>query len=170
VPFADSDYVIIGRFGAVYGVQGWLRVQSFTEPAGNLFSYQNWHIQNAQKQWQPLALENTKAHGKGYVAKIKGCNDRDLAKAYTNKEIAILKTELPDLGSDEYYWSDLVGCDVTNLQNESLGTVTQVFDTTSNDVFVVEGELRQLIPHTATAVQSIDIKTKKIIVDWDKDF
>ena len=77
---------------------------------------------------------------------------------------------LPKLKEDQYYWNDLIGCEVLNLQNISFGLVDTFIKTGANDVIVVKGEIERLIPYTARIVLKADTINGKIIVDWDEDF
>ncbi|MCW5588362.1 MAG: ribosome maturation factor RimM [Legionellales bacterium] len=166
------DPVIVGRFGAAYGIKGWVHVQSFTDPLDNILNYFPWHIQR-QGQWQEIAIANAKLHGTGLVVQVAGCNDRDLARLYTNNLIAIDFKQLPDLSNDEYYWEELLNLTVVNLEQIVLGKVTQILATGANDVLVVKDnqQKERLIPFTmGQAIKQVDLNSQIITVDWDADF
>lgn len=86
-------------------------------------------------------------------------------------EIGICRDQLPAPGAGEYYWNDLEGLEVRNLQGESLGVVDHLMETGANDVLVVRGERERLIPFLqGQVVISVDLDEQRIQVDWDKDF
>jgi 16S rRNA processing protein RimM len=165
----NQNKVVIGCLGSVFGVRGQLKVNSYTTPFTNILEYPNWQIQH-KGQWQPLAIENLKRQGNMIVLKIDGIDDRDIAKTFTNDLIAIERDELPDAEENEYYWSDLVGLKVITTNDFELGTIIEMRETGANDVMIIKGENRHLVPFIDDILQSIDLENKVIIVDWDHEF
>lgn len=163
------DKIPIGRFGAAYGVRGWLHLISYTDPIENIFNYTVFHVKHGQ-QWQLLHLANSKTHGKGLIVQIAEIGDRELAREYTNDEIYIPKEALPNLPEDQYYWHDLIGLQVKTTENLVLGTVRELLATGGNDVIVVNGDRQRLIPYIDDVVIKIDMTSRELIVDWDPDF
>lgn len=169
--------VVLGKLGSAYGIRGWLRVFSSTELAENLFDYQPWFIKQGTS-WQQLELETWKWHNHEIVIKLKGIDDRDLANTLTNKELFIDESQLPVLEQGEYYWKDLMGCQVVNTKGYDMGRVTDLMETGSNDVLVVKANLKdafskteRLIPFIeGQVITHVDLNTKSILVDWDPDF
>lgn len=164
-----NDKVILGRFGAVYGVRGWLRVVSFTQPLENILDYPNWQVQHLGT-WKTVTIEAGKLHGKGIVVKLKDVDDREQAQTYTRDNIAIDSEALPELTKDEHYWKDLIDMSVITKDGVILGTVKNLLETGANDVLIVTGDRERMIPYTTQTIQSIDTEKKTIIVDWDPDF
>ncbi len=164
-----DDKIIMGRFGAAFGIKGWIKVFSYTDPIANLFEYSPWFIQQGD-EWQPLVIEDGKIHGGQLIVKLSGCDDRNLAETYTHIEIAINADALPKLEKNQYYWSDLIGLSVLNLQNEDLGTVKEIMSTGSNDVLVVTGARERLIPFIKQVIIHVDLDARRITVDWDSSF
>lgn len=166
----QEDWIIVGRFGRPHGVKGLVTVNSFTEPRDNILSYSDWFacINNC---WQPIKVLSAQIHNKTIVAQIEGFPERELVAQLTNIEIAIHKDQLAPLAPGEYYWHQLVGMKVINQQGLSFGEVVEVMPTGSNDVLVVKGEKRHLIPYLpGQFVTHIDSTTRTITVDWDMDF
>lgn len=165
-----SKRLLIGKITGVFGVQGWLKVISYTEPSTNILRYNPWQISLAGK-WQEITIINSRVHGKGLVIQIQDYTDRDEARIFTGAEIAIDRDQLPALPSDEYYWADLEGMQVINSAGEVLGTVEQLIATGSNDVLIVQGKRRHLIPYLLQQViLAIELENKIIRVDWDANF
>jgi len=181
---APDDKVILGRIAGVYGVKGWVKVYSYTDPMESIVDYNSWFIRpedslkaNRQAAWTRAKLKAGKRHAKTVVAKLEHCNDRDAAMKYVGYEIAIERQQLEELkDKDEYYWRDLIGLRVVNQQDIELGTVKSLLETGANDVLVVteetdEGNKERLIPWTmGQAVISVDLEQGVIEVDWDPDF
>jgi 16S rRNA processing protein RimM len=161
--------VVMGRITVPYGVRGWINIQPDTEYLDSLFDYPVWWIQ-AEGVWKAFSVEEVKVHGDHLVAKLEGVIDRDQAFKLKGKTIAVPRDELPEPEEGEYYWSDLVGLEVENLQGEKFGRIDSLFETGANDVMVVKGEQERLIPFIAQVVQEVDIAGKRMVVDWDADF
>lgn len=166
----DSDWLVIGRFGRPHGIKGYITVVSFTEPRENILNYRHWHV-GFNDQWQPLNVLETKVNNKFILALVEGYTEREQVARLTNIEIAVKREQLPKLKPDEYYWNQLIGMNVVNQQAEALGVVTEIMPTGSNDVLIVEGERRHLIPFLLDEVIiNIDPELHLISVDWDSDF
>lgn len=167
---APEKKIVMGRVAVPYGVKGWVKIQPFTEAVDGLLDYPEWWM-FGRNGWQLCDVEDVALHGKSVIAKFAGVNDRTAAFALKGCEIAVPREDLPETGEDEYYWSDLVGLAVDNLQQQSYGTVKEVFATGANDVLVVQNEDRErLIPFTDAVVRLVDLKAGKMQVDWDADF
>jgi len=163
-------HVVVGRFGAPYGIKGWIKFVSFTDPVENILEYRPWRVQR-DARWLDVAVDEIKTHGKGFVVHVRGIDDRDAAEHLTGREIAIPEEALPKAAADEYYWKDLIGLGVVNRDGVDLGTVDHLFEAGPNDVLVVArdgGEV--MIPFVGVYVRSVDIGAKRIEVDWDASY
>ncbi|MDX1536656.1 ribosome maturation factor RimM [Arsukibacterium sp.] len=173
----DKDLVVLGKFGAVYGINGWLKVVAYTDIPEGIFDYTPWQIK-LQGNWLPVQVASWKRHSNGLIAKLEGISDRDIAQRYVNAEIAVTAQTLPSLEEGDYYWKDLMGLAVVNEAGYHLGEVSDMMETGSNDVIVVKanrtdafGKKERLLPFlTDTVVKSVDLAEKRIIVDWDPAF
>lgn len=173
---SDARRVVIGRLTGVYGVKGWLKVHSFTEPRENLLAYKTCEIAR-NGQWQALAIDQGKIHGRGLIVHLRGVDDRDVAAAYVGAEIAIAATDMPALPSGEYYWHQLEGLQVFTAKGRVLlGRVDHLLETGANDVLVVQpcdGSIDQqerLLPYVKQYVLEVNLAAGEILVDWDPDF
>jgi 16S rRNA processing protein RimM len=169
-----QDVVVVGRIGAPHGVRGWVRVSSFTEPAGNILDYRPWLLETGDT-WRSQHPLEVKPHRQGYVARFADIEDRDEAGRLAGKHVAVARTQLPDLEPDEYYWRDLEGLAVWN-SGVLLGVVDHLIDTGAKPLLVVvndpqaggTAEPRQtLIPFVAQHVAEVDLEARRIEVSWD---
>jgi 16S rRNA processing protein RimM len=168
-----DGFITLGKISGVFGVKGWIKVHSFTDPREGIADYPCWQI--LQKgQWREVQLESGQRQAKTVIAKLKGIDNRDDAMLLMGAEIAIYKHQLDDLDDDEYYWRDLQGLRVINAEGIDLGKVHQMLETGANDVMVVQeekGGQERLIPFTLKhTVQKVDLLAGVITVDWDADF
>lgn len=167
----DSDYIVLGHINGLHGVRGWVKVFSHTQPKENILSYRIWHLKR-NGQWVATELLNGRPQGKGIVAHLKGCDDRDQAAAMMKTEIAIRRDQLPETAPDEYYWADLQGLKVVNTEGVELGVVDHLMETGANDVLVVrDGKAERLIPYVSGQyVVDVSLEEGVITVDWDPEF
>lgn len=166
-----NDYIEVGRISGLYGVRGWVKVYSHTQPRENILTYGTWYLLRSGS-WQAVTLEGGRPQGKGIVAKLQGCDDRDAAAALMGSTVAIRREQLPAPATGEYYWADLQGLEVRNLDGVELGSVSHLLETGANDVLVVrQGKTERLIPFvTGEYVTDIDLEKGAMTVDWDPDF
>ena len=130
----------MGRIIAPYGVFGWLKIVPDTEAFDGLFDYDNWWLGKGD-DWREMVVETAKVHNDVIVVKLKGIDDRDAALACKGKQIAVPRVQLPEAEENEYYWSDLIGLRVKNLQDIDFGLIVDVFETGANDVIVVKPDM-----------------------------
>lgn len=162
--------VTVGRISGVYGVKGWLRIYSYTEPRDNILQYNPWQLR-LPDGWRSVKVLAGRSHGKGVIAQLDGCDDRDQAARWVDVEIAVRRAQLPVAAAGEYYWRDLIGLRVVNQDGEALGVVDHLLETGANDVLVVRGERERLIPYVlGEVVTAVDLEAGELQVDWDADF
>lgn len=159
----------MGRVVAPYGVQGWIKVQPFTQERKGLLGYAQWQVGH-EGAWRSWPVVEARVHGAAVVAKLAGIDDREQAAAFQGQRIAVARSEFPPAASKEYYWADLVGLQVVNAEGIVLGKVVQLFETGANDVLVVEGDRERLIPFVEGVIRSVDLPGKLVTVDWGVDY
>lgn len=170
------DVTVVGQITSVYGVKGWVKIYSHTDPMENIMTYRPWLLK-VGSQWKPIKVEASKRHAKGLIAKLDGVDDREVARQYCGVDIAVETSLLPDLGEGEYYWSQLEKLSVYTLSDELLGRVSHLMETGSNDVLVVRGNAEsidrreRMIPYLPDQViKEINLEAGTMRVDWDPEF
>jgi 16S rRNA processing protein RimM len=164
------ELVTVGKVAGFYGVTGWVKVYSYTQPRDNILKYSPWQLRLEGQQWTMEVLEGRR-HGQGIVASLAGCVDRDAARRLLGAEISVARSQLSPLAHEEYYWTDLVGLRVVNRDGVELGRVDHLLETGANDVLVVQGDRERLIPYLpADVVLEVDLEDGVLRVDWDVDF
>ncbi len=164
------NLIHIGKISGVFGVNGWLKVFSYSEPRGNILNYQNWLLKKGGQD-KSIKVIGGKLHGKGVVVRIDGIVDRDQALGLLGWDIFITREQLPVAENGEYYWADLIGLNVENLNGVQLGKIDSLLETGANDILIVKGDRERALPFLqGQTVKSIDLANGKMIVDWDADF
>ncbi len=168
-----SEFVILGRISGLYGVRGWVRVFSYTEPREAVLEYRDWLIDRGG-EWQSAGLAEGRRHGKSVIARLDGVDDRDQAAELMGCDIAVSSDELPPTEKGQYYWRDLEGLKVVHRDGSELGTVAYIMETGANDVLVTAGDKagdkERLIPFVVDEViLDVDLVKGVITVDWEWD-
>lgn len=167
----EQQYIVAGKISGVFGIKGWVKVHSFTDPRENILNYSPWILRKGN-QLKTFAVLDGHLQGGAVVASLSDITDRDKAASFLGYEILIDGNLLPEPAEGEYYWRDLIGLKVENEQGIALGVVDYLLETGANDVLIVkDGKQERLIPFLqGQFVKSIDLKTGLMIVDWDADF
>lgn len=159
----------MGRIGAPFGIEGWVKVKTFTESADGLGGHERWWVKMAAG-WTSLAVEDFAARPAATVAKLAGIDDRNGAESLRGFEVAVTRSELGEAQAGSIYWIDLVGLEVVNAKGEPLGRVEALFETGETSVLVVRGERERMIPFVGEYVKAVDRDAKRITVDWEEDY
>ncbi len=159
----------MGRVVAPYAIKGWIKLQTFTEDLDGLLDYPVWRL-GKNGNWREYRLLDGKVHGQYLLAGLEGVDDRDASEALQGMEVAVLREEMPEADEGEYYWDELVGLEVSNIQGEPLGRVVGLLETGAHDVLQVQGERLRLIPFVEAYIQSVDVAAGKLVVDWGLDW
>jgi 16S rRNA processing protein RimM len=165
-----TKWVTLGRVSGVFGVKGWLKVQSYTEPRANITQFGVWLLRMNGVD-SPFDVEDGRSQGGSVVAKLRGLDDRDRALEWVGAEIVIEREELPALAANEFYWTDLEGLEVRTTAGEVLGNVDHLLATGANDVLVIGSSPQRLIPFImGSVVKQVDLAARLIVVDWSADY
>ena len=163
-----SDMVIVGKVGGPFGVQGFLKILSYTDPDENILTYRPWYLK-IRDQWQAVPVTEAKINGQQLIARFDNITDRDIARRYTNCEIGVERSLLPAAPQGEFYWNDLIGLKVIATDGKEIGLVTAMMETGSNDVLVVQREKNEIgIPFImGDVIIEVDLNEKFVRVNWD---
>ena len=161
----------MGRIVAPYGLKGWVRIEPYSAVADSLCAYPSWWV-GRNGDWRELKVaESVLQHGASLVARFEGWTERDAALALKGSEIAVERGALPQNAKDEFYWVDLVGLKVVNVQDEELGVIAGLFDNGAHAVMrVVAGETERLLPFVEPVVRQVDMAEGRIRVEWELDW
>ncbi|QEL64264.1 16S rRNA processing protein [Oryzomicrobium terrae] len=180
-----APVIVLGRITDAYGVRGWVRIHPFGDDPLEWGKMLHWWVGSEESGWKVLPLAGCKWHGDGLVAQFVGVADRSGAEALKGAYIGAPREEMPRPEPDAYYWNDLIGLPVQNLEGESFGTVVGLLATGANDVLQVREDddgtaapgkkpLERLLPFVEQVVREVILPAKGapgvIRVDWQKDW
>jgi 16S rRNA processing protein RimM len=172
-----EDLVLVGYVSGAYGLQGWVRIKPYSADAGALLHARTWWLD--KPDFHDVEMMQAKDHSGDVVAQLMGMAGRDAAEALKGASVQISRSHFPALSDDEFYWVDLIGLEVQNLQGESLGLVKDMMDNGAHPILrVVVPEVlgsdapqkEMLIPFVEHFVKTVDQTAKKITVDWGLDY
>lgn len=174
---SKQEPVVLGKLGSSHGIKGWLKITTYTESVEGIFDYSPWLIKE-QGEWREVKVLQWRYQGKAVVASLEGVDTREHAQMLTNCEIAVTPEQMETLPEDEFYWRDLIGCEVVNTKGYNMGKVQEIVETGSNDVLLVKanakdgfGKAERMIPFvTEQFIIEVNLSEKQITVDWDPDF
>lgn len=163
----------LGVVRGAYGVHGWIRVSPYSQDAAVLRAARQWHL-TAPGAAEPVTVkvQAVKAHGHGLIAKWEGFDAPEQADAIKGGVIAVRRADFSPLGQGQWYWTDLIGAQVINRQQQVLGQVLGVQNNGAQDLMQVgaaEGRV-VLIPMVSAYVDAIDTAAHEIRVDWQLDW
>ena len=166
---ADLKPLILGRISGLYGVRGWVKVHSYTQPREAIIKYGSWLLEQ-DGVWQHTSVAEGRKQGKTVVARLENVTDRDTAATYMGSIIGIARADLPETDSGEYYWADLEGLQVVHNNDRVLGKVAYILATGANDVLVIQGDQEILVPFVKDdVIKDVDLAKGIINVDWEWD-
>lgn len=170
--------IVLGRITAPYGVKGWVRLHPFGDDPASWAAIDRWWLGSDDQDfsaWRAYPLQTMRLHGKGWVAKLLGVEDRNGAEALVGQYVGAPRAALPRTEPDEYYWVDLIGLEVVNAGGQSLGRVAEMVESGAHAVMVVvegDGERRieRLLPFVGHVVKDVDVPAGVLRVDWERDW
>ncbi len=161
--------VTMGRITGPFGVKGWVKVRSYTDPAEDVLDFGEWHVDVPRSGPRTLRPLEGRRHGKAVVARLEGVGDRDAAAALAHCDISVPRSRLPVLEGRQYYWADLEGLEVVTTGGVPLGRLDGFAETPANPVMIVVGERERLVPLVPSHLKNVDLDAGRIVVDWDPE-
>ena len=163
----NDKRVVLGRIAGLFGVKGWVKVFSYTEPREGLLKYRDCLIRHGDA-WRPADVAEGRRHGKGLIVRLQGVEDRDHAGELVGSDIAVRREQLPEPEPGSFYWADLEGLEVERVDGSNVGRVDYLLETGANDVLVVKGATEVLIPFVpGSVIKNVDLEEGRIVVDWE---
>ena len=171
-PPAPERMVVLGRLAAPWGVKGWLKVHSYTDPPTAILDYPVWQLSRAGGGWEAVKVLSGRAHGAGkdVVVALEGVLSPEEARRYTARDVGLPRAALPVPKAGEYYWDDLVGCQVATLDGAGIGVVSHFHDFPAGPVMAVRGaDGEHWVPMGPGHLKEVDLAARRIVVDWNPE-
>lgn len=162
-------YVRLGRVLGAAGVRGWLKVQSYTDPPGNLLEYAVWTLRDAAGRHAERKVVESAFDGHRLRVRFEGIADRDAAERLRGMDIEVARSALPPTAAREYYRDDLIGLRVRNRAGVELGRLSHFVEAPAAAVMVVRGARELWVPAVPRHLIRVDLERGEIEVDWPDD-
>lgn len=170
-----ADLIQVGYISGAYGLQGWVRIKPFSATGEALRAARVWWLD--RPELHDVDVMKSKMHSGDVVAQLMGVSSREAAEALKGTAVQIARSHFPPLPDGEFYWIDLIGLRVENMQGEPIGTVHDMMDNGAHPILRINPpagsttpEQEILIPFVDQFVKTVDQKTKIITVDWGLDY
>lgn len=161
--------VVLGQVGAPHGVQGWVKVTSYTEPAAGIASYPQWTLVRSGATRQVRVLEWKRA-GQVIAVRLEGIETIEAARALTGSEVQVDRSELPPAGPREYYLHDLLGLEAVNRDGVALGRIENFLELPAHPVAVLrDDKVERLVPVVPERLVAVDLEAGRVTFDWHPD-
>jgi 16S rRNA processing protein RimM len=164
----SSTLIQLGFVGAPFGVRGWVKLRSHTDPPERLLEHRHLRIGRGGV-WKDYRIEAGGRSGGALTVKLNGIEDRDQAQALRGAEVCVPRSELPRQAPQDFYRADLIGCDVVNLDGAELGSVRHFLETPAHVLMVVRGAREFWIPAVPQHLRRVDLQARRVVVDWNAD-
>ena len=163
---SSNKKILIAKILAHQGLNGWLKVYSYSETKQKFSEYKYFFFQKDNNTLR-LDVEDISIE-KSIKVKFKNFNCREDSEQYIGKEIFILEDQLDTLEENQFYWNQLIGLTAYLNNGKKIGIVSDIIETGSNDVLVIKGAKEILIPYIfGDSVMEVATEEKKIIISED---
>jgi 16S rRNA processing protein RimM len=162
-----SALIQLGFVGAPFGVRGWIKLRSHTDPPERLLEHRSLRIGQGSV-WQNYRIEASGRSGGALTVKLAGIEDRDQAQALRGAQVCVPRSELPQRDDRDFYRADLIGCEVVNLDGISLGNVQHFIESPAQVLMVVRGTREFWIPAVPQHLRRVDLQARRVVVDWNE--
>jgi 16S rRNA processing protein RimM len=162
----SSTLIHVGFVGAPFGVRGWVKLRSHTDPPERLLEHRTLKI-GRDGGWVEYRIEQRGRSGGVPTAKFSGIDDRDQAAALRGAKIGVPRAELPTPADRDFYRTDLIGCEVVTLEGTVLGAVQHFVESAAQTLMVVRGEREHWVPAVPKHLRRVDLAARRVVVDWD---
>ena len=159
--------IILGEIVSPHGIKGYVKVASHAESTKSFKRTETVYVRHRDGEDMTYRVEDINGRGSKVFIKFSGVDTRQDAETLVGSVILVDRGELPETDDGEYYWYDLIDMEVHDTTGKYLGVIKKIFQTGSNDVYVVQGDKGDeiLIPGTYDAVREVRISEKKMIVE-----
>jgi 16S rRNA processing protein RimM len=161
----SEELIPVGKIIGTHGIRGQMKLHSYSGNFDSLSSVRNVVLRKPDGSLCDFALQGAKANNGKFIISLVDFDDIGAVETLVGSELCIRRCDLPETDADEYYWCDLIGLQVFTDDTVLLGSVADIFETGSSDIYVVRGGDREyLIPAIADVVKTVDLKNGRMIV------
>lgn len=160
-----TKYLEIGQIVNTFGIKGMVKIKPFTDDITRFDDLEKVYVKNKSGK-KEYKIEEVKYHKQMVLIKFEGINNPEDANLLRESYLMVDREKEKPLEEGTYYIVDLIGIEVYTDEGELLGTLKDIFNTGSNDIYEVKDELGKqiLLPAISDVIKEIDMENRKIIV------
>jgi 16S rRNA processing protein RimM len=162
-----SALIELGIVGAPFGIRGWVKLHSYTDPPERLLEHGTLSLRLGGA-WRGYVVEASGRSGGALTVKLAGVADRTAAEALKGAAIGVPRSDLPPCAAGDFYRADLLGCEVVNLAGDRLGVVAHFVEIPAHALMVVRGEREYWVPAVPQHLRRVDLQARRVVVDWEE--
>jgi len=161
-----EELITVGKISGTHGIKGQLKVYSYSGNLGSLSAARNVMLRSPDGiTFREFGVKKVKPHNNGFILTLGGYDDIDQALTLVGCELCLKRSQLPEPEDDEYYWCDLIGLRVVTAGGTEIGTLADIFETGSNDIYVVRKDKHEyLIPAIKSVISSVDLAGGTMVI------
>ncbi len=160
-----EEQIPVGKIIGTHGIKGVVRVFSYSGNIESLQCASTVSLTGVGNRVSEYGVKGVSTHGTVFLLTLDGFSDINEVLPLVGAEICLKRSQFPATEEDEYYWRDLIGLSVFTDQGLLLGTLIDIFETGSSDIYVVKGGEREyLIPAIADVISHVDISGKRMVI------
>ena len=159
------EYLSIGQIVNTHGFRGEVKIYPLTDDISRFEKLKEVYMEE-NNELVKYKVESIKFLRSTVAVKLKGIDSEEAANKLKGSYIKVDRKSAVKLPKDTYFICDLIDSEVYDEKAQLLGTVKDVLQTGSNDVYVVQSTGKDiLIPALKDVVKKIDLENKKIMVE-----
>ncbi len=160
-----QQFFEIGQIVNTFGIKGMVKVVPYTDDIQRFDKLKKVYLVS-KKEKKEYEVEEVKYQKNMVLIKFKGINSIEEAEELRNQYIQIPREDAINLEEGSYYIADLIGMKVITEEGENLGILEDIYNTGSNDIYVVKNELGKqlLLPAIQDVIKKIDLEEEKMTV------
>ena len=163
----DSGYTTIGTIIGTHALKGEVRIYSVTDSKEARYKVGNTLYIDHNNQLVPVEVKHHREHKGNDLILFEGYTSINDVEKFLKCKIYVHNSQIEELGDDEFYYSELIGCTVLNKKKELIGTVKDVVNYGASDIIVVENEAKEefMIPFVNEFMEDVDLENRTIMIN-----
>ena len=159
----------VGKIVNTHGIRGEVKVIARTDfPETRFQKGSRLVVQHPEETGRAVdvCVESARTHKQFYLVKFQGMDNINEVERFKGWMLKVREADLEELENGEYYYHEIIGCDVVTEDGERLGTITEIMQPGANDVWVVQPEKGKpiLLPYIEQVVKKVDVERKQVTV------